>query len=373
MRLIRSARVYARHARGLCRHWNRPLVSTAAKLLLGRVLYGRGPHEFNEYRFTVKPVRAWRDYVVDVERRRLQRRAAPAAFRRLEEDKVLFWKRCTDAGLPTVPITAVLASARAAPTDPPSSESRLDVVRTGAELRGLLHPLDPFAGFAKPVGGGQGYGAFTFEVRGGRVSTASGEMSFEELYDHCMSLPFAADGYVIQPRMCVHPGLAEVMPGPGLGTIRLVTFLAPDGTVAIPWAVLKIPGRGQVVCNPRLGALILPVDLATGRLGTAVGPTPDTWVVHELEAHPDTGVRFDDVVVPGWTDVVRLVERAARDFAELPCLGWDLAITDEGPLLLETNWAFGIYTQQIALDRGLRTELRQHYARCTTPGGVGVK
>lgn len=372
MRLITSARVYARHARGLSRYWNRPLVSTTAKLLLGRVLYGRGPHEFNHYRFTVKPVRAWRDYVVDVERRRLQRRAAPAAFRRLEEDKVLFWERCADAGLPTVPITAVLATAGAAPTDPPSSESRVDVVRTGAELRDLLQPLGPFAGFAKPVGGGQGYGAFAFEVRGSRVSTSGGELSLDELYDHCMSLPFAAGGYAIQPHLRAHPGLADIMPGPGLGTIRMVTFLAPDGTVEVPWAVLKTPGQGRVVNTRRLGALMAPVDLGTGRLGTAVGPAENTWVVDEVEVHPETGARFDDVVVPEWTEVMALVERGAREFSELPGLGWDVAITDEGPLLLETNWGFGTAVQQITLDRGLRTELRERYARCTKPGGVGV-
>jgi hypothetical protein len=155
------------------------------------------------------------------------------------------------------------------------------------------------------------------------------------------------------------------MPGPGLGAFRLTTFLRPDGEVEIPHAVLRVPGPGQAVSNLRLGALMTAVDLASGRLGTAVGPTPDNPLVHEVEFQPDTGVRFADVTVPMWSQVKSLVIRAAHVFEALPCLGWDVVVTAQEPLLLEANWNFGIKTQQIVFNRGMRAELNRSYALCT--------
>lgn len=355
-----TIRTYSSHARTLSRFWGRPFTTTLAKMVAGRLLYGRGPKEFDEYRFTTKPVGEWRQYLDERERKSLQGRAAPREFRYLEEVKLQFWKRCLETGLPTVPITAVVAPG----PDMPLVEG-VAVARTPAELAGIMAPLGDFDGFAKPLAGGQGYGAFTFTLRSGRVTAAEVIGSSEDLFTYCTTVPFGNNGYLLQPRMVCHPGLKGVMPGPGLGTVRLTTFLDPQGTVTKPWAVLKIPGPGQVVCNPRLGALMLEVDLPTGRLGPAVGPTPDVPVVHVVETHPTTGLRFSEATVPLWPEIVELVTRAAHAFSELPCLGWDVAVLPDGPVLLETNWAFGIYTQQIVLNRGLRDEFRAHYARCT--------
>jgi hypothetical protein len=329
------------------------------KLVLGRALFGRGPAEFDEFRFTVKPVREWRRYVVDEERERLQAQAAPAQARSIEENKVLFWNRCLEAGLPTAPITAVVR-----PGHGPVPGHGVPVARTGAELREVLEAGGDLVGFAKPVGGGDGYGAFSFHVRGGTVGTPDWEGKPEAFFDRCTALPSSQHGYLLQPHLRAHPELAPVMPGPGLGTIRLVSFLDPGGTVEIPWIVLKVPGRGQVLDKVRLGAGVAPVDPSTGSLGPAVGRTREIPVFHEMERHPETGARFCDVAIPHWQEVLPLVVRAARAFAELPCLGWDVVVTDRGVFLLETNWNFGMHNQQIALNRGLGPDLRRYFARC---------
>lgn len=364
MNPARSARVYARYARELSRHWDRPLHVTAAKLVLSRILFGRGPREFDGFGFTTKPLREWRSYVVERERRRRQREFTPGALRDLDQDKVAFWRACRAAGLPTPPITAVIAPPAGATTD-----LEIPVARTGAELREIIEPLADFAGFAKPLAGGLGYGAFTFDAHGGSATVGSSELSAEALFDRCRSVKVGGGGYLLQPRLKTHDALSPIMPGPGLGTFRLVTFLNSDGVVETPWAVLKIPARGQVVCHPRLGAIMAPVDFATGRIGRAVGPTSGTRIVDEIEQNPETGVRIEGVQVPGWDEIVSLVERAARAFDRIPCLGWDVAVTDRGPMLLESNWGFGITGQQMVLDRGLRLELDRQFSRCARGDG----
>lgn len=362
MKVLGSVRTYLHLSRELRRYWERSFLLTIFKMSYSRVFYQRGPHEFNEYRFTTKPLEEWRKYLDERERRSLQERAAPEKYRFIEENKILFWRRCMEAGLPTIPITAVVFGQCSVP-----ESDGVATATSPEELREILEPLGDFEGFAKPLGGGQGYGAFAFKIHERRVSASEVNGSIEDLASHCMESRFGRSGYILQPRIRAHPGLSKVMTGPGLGTVRLTTFLDRDDQVAVPWAILKIPGAGQVVCNPRLGALMVPVDVQIGRLSSAVGPSQETAVVHEIERHPVSGIEFAGAYLPMWDEVIHLVKRAARAFRELPCLGWDVAISKHGPVLIETNWAFGIYTQQIALNRGLKSEFREFYRRCSRP------
>ena len=46
--------------------------------------------------------------------------------------------------------------------------------------------------------------------------------------------------------------------------------------------------------------------------------------------------------LPFWGDVIATVNRAAPLFSDLKWLGWDLAITDSGPLLIDANYEWGV-------------------------------
>jgi hypothetical protein len=47
--------------------------------------------------------------------------------------------------------------------------------------------------------------------------------------------------------------------------------------------------------------------------------------------------RIVDFKLPHWQEARKLAERAARLFLPLRTIGWDVALTEEGPLLLEGN------------------------------------
>ena len=354
-----TIKAYVSSAAELGRYWGKSRIVTLFRMALSRIVFGRGPPEFDKYQFASKPLSRWRDYVIEVDREALQRRVSPVRHRQVEEDKLQFWRRCVGRGLPTIPVTALVTRG-----EHPSVPRGVPVAGSAAELEGMLRPLAPFAGFAKPLGAGQGYGAFPFDVHGDEVTLPDGKGDIKFLFEHCARLRINTQGYLFQPRMLAHPGLRSVMPGPGLGSLRLVTFLGRDGRVEMPWVVLKSPGRGAFICHPRLGALLAPVDPETGRLGMAVGPTAELQVTRPVERHPETGARYQDVVVPEWAALKEMVVRAAREFDELPCLGWDIAVTTDGPVLIETNWKFATTGPQVALGRGLRAELQRQMDRC---------
>jgi hypothetical protein len=359
MNFVTTARTYWRYAAELGKYWERPIATTAAKLIASRVLYGRGPAEFDAFQFMDKPLRDWSGYLPDRELLRLEESTAPVRYRHLDEDKLAFARHCDESGLRTVPIVAVIARASAAS----DAACGVRVATSGGELAQVLRTEGDFDGFAKPRGAGQGYGAFGFTVRADSVVTRAGTGTFDDLFAQCRASMFARDGcYLLQRRIVPHAALAGVLPGPGLGTVRVLTFLRRNGEVLMPWAALKVPAPGAECDNLRFGSLLSAVVPETGELRAAVGKTSQRPIVHEVEKHPTTGVRFADVRLPHWPEVVDLVTRAARAFDKLPVLGWDVALTPDGPLLVEANWMFAIALPEIALGRGLAEEMRVLWA-----------
>jgi hypothetical protein len=89
--------------------------------------------------------------------------------------------------------------------------------------------------------------------------------------------------------------------------------------------------------NGLSGNLIANIDPVSGRLTTATGATPNGIGFSVLTNHPKTGAPFADFQLPHWQEARKLAEHAAMLFLPLRTIGWDLALTDDGPLLLEGN------------------------------------
>ena len=99
---------YFRASARLSRHLGVPFVPTLGRMLLGRLLFDRGPKEFDVFQFAAKPVGQWRTYLPDAERRLLQSAVSPPSARAMEENKLLFWQRCVAHALPCAPIVGVI-------------------------------------------------------------------------------------------------------------------------------------------------------------------------------------------------------------------------------------------------------------------------
>lgn len=57
----------------------------------------------------------------------------------------------------------------------------------------------------------------------------------------------------------------------------------------------------------------------------------------ETDIHPGTDIKMTGRVIPFWSEVIRLCINAAFKLKECKFIGWDVAITEKGPLLIEGN------------------------------------
>jgi hypothetical protein len=154
-----------------------------------------------------------------------------------------------------------------------------------------------------------------------------------------------AEGYVAQ-----HRELMALSPS-GLNTVRMITQLESNGEVRLLGVRLRITVN-STVDNLAAGNMAAPVDPVTGVVyGSAVygDITKD-----DTDRHPVTGVNIRGFKIPFWLESVAMVEEAARKVPNNRSVGWDVAITQEGPELIEGNHDWCKLVWQLPVQKGLK-------------------
>jgi hypothetical protein len=150
-----------------------------------------------------------------------------------------------------------------------------------------------------------------------------------------------------------HEELARLYPD-SVNTVRLITYLDPNDTLHIIASVLRI-GNGDVVDNFASGGMFTILNDA----GVAQYPGVDKQS-HVYETHPATGVQIAGFAVPGFDEVTAMIEKAARRLPTVPYVGWDIAVTPDGPALIEANHNSSVFQPKPSAT-GVRTGMLDRY------------
>jgi hypothetical protein len=163
--------------------------------------------------------------------------------------------------------------------------------------------------------------------------------------------PFAADGYLFQAKLVPHPELAPVLVG-ALSTVRALVLCGGAGPV-LHRAAWRIPaGRNVADGFWSPGNLLAAIDPDNGRIWRVVDDIHPRQRL--VEAHPDSGLPLRDRTLPDWTMLRATVLAAAELFPACPALAFDVALTEDGPVLVGVRAGVGDpVLLQLAHDRGL--------------------
>ena len=149
-----------------------------------------------------------------------------------------------------------------------------------------------------------------------------------------------ADSFVIQQRLKNHPELIRLGGTQSLQTVRIITFVDSNGQCLILHAHLKpIIGRHIVdtFIDGLTGNVEAAISLDNGLLKPANQITSTGAGIKIISIHPETGVSFDQFQLPSWPQTCRLVKEAAPEFLPVRAIGWDVALTPDGPCIVEAN------------------------------------
>ena len=335
-----------------------------AKALLCRALYGFGPDSFLMFDLHNRSVGGWRDYMKlypDFSRalKLINWRSGNVTQ---ERDKVRTSERCAEAGIAFAPIFAILGRDRAAYPVSPAFRT-VDSVDEAAEL--LADPAAPAELFVKPCAdfGGRGLIAAT---RAGNGWLVDGEVVAARSLAERVLAAGGAHGMMVQPLLRNHPAMEAIGGAFGLCTVRINLALTSDGPVVFACA-LKLLGRAGLADNfhgGRTGNLLAQVEIDTGRILAVYGrKAGHGYLLSRYGSHPATGRTLHGFQLPFWAETLALAKRTASVFPESPLLGLDIAITAEGPTLLEKNLHWDTTIPQIVRAEGVRAMFRRFLPR----------
>jgi hypothetical protein len=198
----------------------------------------------------------------------------------------------------------------------------------GKTLEEFLHGLPAGHYFCKPDEGSQGAGAMHIEVAAGDVKVDD-EAKPQGFLERALSRgTFVIQEWLV-PRQ--HPLMARFNPAV-INTIRLVTFDTQEGPMIVA-GLFRSAVESVSVDNWSAGGVATFVDSVNGVLcadGIMKGRTGI------LAAHPGSGIVFGGQAIPYFHEAAALVKKL-HGRLRAKTLGWDLALLENGPLVLECN------------------------------------
>lgn len=203
--------------------------------------------------------------------------------------------------------------------------------------------------FLKPTHGGSGRDVFKATVQQNRLLINNQSVDEQTLFNMMFSSN-RYKSYLVQPFIRQHPLLNQISET-SVNTVRIDTFIK-DGEVYHNAAVLRIGSGKTCTDNWATGGMICNIDLTTGEL-SATAKTKAKYGNRSFHVHPVTQFRFAGTVLPYWNEVKSAVCMAARALQPLRSLGWDVAIGEHGPILIEANQDYDIFLMQEGIG-GLR-------------------
>jgi hypothetical protein len=188
--------------------------------------------------------------------------------------------------------------------------------------------------FVKPLIGCGGKGAERWDRIGPRLwSDGHQRLGDAALIGHLRSI---GRPVIVQKRVQPHPALEPLTSG-AVPTVRALTILDEHRRPELVAAVFRMSiGANRTVDNIHAGGLACAVSLEDGSLGLASDLGLDArlgW--HRY--HPTTFTRIHGTRLPFWDEVKALAVRAHGAFADRIIIGWDIAITEDGPVIIEGN------------------------------------
>jgi hypothetical protein len=150
-----------------------------------------------------------------------------------------------------------------------------------------------------------------------------------------------------------HAAMASLYPD-SVNTVRMITYLDPDGVFHVIAGVLRI-GNGNVIDNFAGGGMFTMLDDRGVALYAGVDKNSNVYPVH-----PVTGTRIAGFQVPRYDEVLTMIDGLARRLPTVPYVGWDVAITPDGPAIIEANHNSSVFQMKPRVS-GVRTGLLHRY------------
>lgn len=157
---------------------------------------------------------------------------------------------------------------------------------------------------------------------------------------------------IVEEFITQHHLLNDIFSG-SVNTLRILT-LRKDAEIIVVKVILKV-GRSVTrnLDHMARGGICIDVDMESGTLLKGLSNYKYGHV--EYTCHPETQYEFSHKTLPFFVEAMELAKQTHELFPLHKVIGWDIAITETGPCVVEGNRIPDLFLQQIY--KPLRSEL----------------
>lgn len=187
----------------------------------------------------------------------------------------------------------------------------------------------------------------------GKEVEVIGKLPLNELYTYMNNKGFdLIEEFVVQ-----HKDIQELAPR-GLNTIRIITQLTENNNVDIIGTILRLSIDSNTD-NLSVGNAAASIDKANGVIDRKA--VYGDFKKSDIDIHPISNKNIVGFKIPFWKESIELVTEAAKISNGNKSIGWDVAITEAGPILIEGNHNWGRTLWQLPVNQGLKHVLEAYY------------
>ena len=183
-----------------------------------------------------------------------------------------------------------------------------------------------------------------------RVDLAGSKQTERELFDAWIGLgPHILEEQVIQSQATAALNASSV------NTVRCITLNTKHGVETL-YTFMKIGRKGSFVDNGGAGGILVGIDKERGVFNTDGFDEYHNRYV----AHPDSGVTFKGYQLPDWQQMLDMCKEMSKSVPSLKYIGWDMALSENGWVVIEGNGMSQFIGPQIVWERGIKSEIESY-------------
>lgn len=179
----------------------------------------------------------------------------------------------------------------------------------------------------KPIGGSQGQNIKVFKVNNNE----------NQIFDEIKGFK---GRYILEEWITQNEEVSKMYPN-AVNCLRIIT-VHKDGKTHLITGGLTL-GINDEIANGCLPSLVAPVDFSTG----VISKPAASFSTELFEYHPTTNEKILGTKIPFWNEIVEMLNDAASRIPQVGYIGWDIAITPTGPVIIEGNTTPGYKYYQI--------------------------
>lgn len=137
-----------------------------------------------------------------------------------------------------------------------------------------------------------------------------------------------------------------------INTIRLITYIDDNNNVHIIAGLMRFGIGDSVVDNAASGGFFIGINLKDGTLKEK-GYRSMEYGGNEVREHPNSSFKLAGFKIPYFKEACELVIKAVQ-YIPNRFIGWDIALTPNGPILIEANENPDLHMTDVTYDGLLR-------------------